>query len=223
MSRNVVAHISPSVSLNNTITNETPGDRFRRFEIDVEKNWRWCVRKNVARERCFCIRVRFALFLLFWNDYPSTFRFWLWTHRHHHRRMPLSLSLSSPTTKNAHAQLNGSTRPKGLGSSSPTTGAKKSSCTNRTWKRRDSAVYERYVLIWDPKRLEVTLLFWIQGEKVEFDVDAPEGERTKAINVTGPEGANVLGATRKYRRSKGGGGGNPTTTNEDAPDIGAPE
>ena len=73
------------------------------------------------------------------------------------RRMPLS----SPTTKNAHAQLNGSTRPKGSGSSSPTTGAKKSSCTNRTWKRRDSAVYERYVLIWDPKRLEVTLLFWI--------------------------------------------------------------
>lgn len=137
--------------------------------------------------------------------------------------LSLSLSLSSPTTKNAHAQLNGSTRPKGLGSSSPTTGAKKSSCTNRTWKRRDSAVYERYVLIWDPKRLEVTLLFWIQGEKVEFDVDAPEGERTKAINVTGPEGANVLGATRKYRRSKGGGGGNPTTTNEDAPDIGAPE
>ena len=62
----------------------------------------------------------------------------------------------------------------------------------------------------------------IQGEKVEFDVDAPEGERTKAINVTGPEGANVLGATTKYRRTKGGGGGNPTT-NEDAPDTGAPE
>ena len=62
----------------------------------------------------------------------------------------------------------------------------------------------------------------IKGEKVEFDVDAPEGERTKAINVTGPEGANVLGAKRKYRRTKGGGGGNPTT-NEDAPDTGAPE
>lgn len=61
-----------------------------------------------------------------------------------------------------------------------------------------------------------------EGEKVEFDVAAPEGERTKAINVTGPEGANVLGATRKYRRTKGGGGGNPTT-NEDAPDTGAPE
>ena len=54
-------------------------------------------------------------------------------------------------------------------------------------------------------------------------MDAPEGERTKAINVTGPEGANVLGAKRKYRRAKGGGGGNPTTTNEDAPDTGAPE
>ena len=61
----------------------------------------------------------------------------------------------------------------------------------------------------------------IKGEKVEFDVDAPEGERTKAINVTGPQGANVLGAKRKYRRTKGG-GENPTM-NEDAPDTGAPE
>ena len=52
-------------------------------------------------------------------------------------------------------------------------------------------------------------------------MDAPEGERSKAINVTGPEGANVLGAKRKYRRTKGG-DKNPTM-NEDAPDTGAPE
>ena len=52
---------------------------------------------RMSRGSAFCIirvRIAFLLFSVFWNDYPSTFRFWLWTHRHHHRRMPLSLSLS---------------------------------------------------------------------------------------------------------------------------------
>lgn len=41
-------------------------------------------------------------------------------------------------------QSNGSTRVKGSGLSSRTTGARKSSSTSRTWKRKDFAVYERY-------------------------------------------------------------------------------
>ena len=111
---------------------------------------------RMSRGSAFCIRVRIALLLLFsvFGKDKSTFRFWLWSELIIViiiECLSLSLSLFSPTTKNAHAQLNGSTRPKGSGSSSPTTGAKKSSCTNRTWKRRDSAVYERYVLI-DPRR-----------------------------------------------------------------------
>jgi len=41
-------------------------------------------------------------------------------------------------------QSNGSTRVKGSGLSSRTTGARKSSSTSRTWKRKDFAVCERY-------------------------------------------------------------------------------
>ena len=49
----------------------------------------------------------------------------------------------------------------------------------------------------------------LQSEKVEYDVDATEGEKTKAINVTGPDGSNVLGSKRLYRKHKGGGSGGP--------------
>jgi hypothetical protein len=59
----------------------------------------------------------------------------------------------------------------------------------------------------------------IQSEKVEYDVDATEGEKTKAINVTGPDGSNVLGSKRLYRKHKGGGSGGPD--GEEAP--GEPE
>ena len=59
----------------------------------------------------------------------------------------------------------------------------------------------------------------IQSEKVEYDVDATEGEKTKAINVTGPDGSNVLGSKRLYRKDKGGGSGGPD--GEEAP--GEPE
>ena len=59
----------------------------------------------------------------------------------------------------------------------------------------------------------------IQSEKVEYDVDATEGEKTKAINVTGPDGLNVLGSKRLYRKHKGGGSGGPD--GEEAP--GEPE
>jgi cellular nucleic acid-binding protein/protein lin-28 len=59
-----------------------------------------------------------------------------------------------------------------------------------------------------------------ESEKVEFDVDDTEGEKTKAINVTGPGGANVLGSKRLYRKNKGGGGGGekPTDNNQAAPE-----
>lgn len=55
---------------------------------------------------------------------------------------------------------------------------------------------------------------------MEFDVDDTEGEKTKAINVTGPGGANVLGSKRLYRKNKGGGGGGekPTDNNQAAPE-----
>jgi hypothetical protein len=59
----------------------------------------------------------------------------------------------------------------------------------------------------------------LQSEKVEYDVDATEGEKTKAINVTGPDGSNVLGSKRLYRKHKGGGSGGPD--GEEAP--GEPE
>ncbi|CAL6403616.1 unnamed protein product [Bathycoccus prasinos] len=58
-----------------------------------------------------------------------------------------------------------------------------------------------------------------ESEKVEYDVDATEGEKTKAINVTGPDGSNVLGSKRLYRKHKGGGSGGPD--GEEAP--GEPE
>ena len=50
-------------------------------------------------------------------------------------------------------------------------------------------------------------------------MDATEGEKTKAINVTGPDGSTVLGSKRLYRKHKGGGSGGPD--GEEAP--GEPE
>jgi len=53
---------------------------------------------------------------------------------------------------------------------------------------------------------------------VEYDVDATEGEKTKAINVTGPDRSNVLGSKRLYRKHKGGGsGGERPDGGEEAP------
>lgn len=53
-------------------------------------------------------------------------------------------------------------------------------------------------------------------------MDATEGEKTKAINVTGPDGSNVLGSKRLYRKHKGGGrGGEGPPNGEEAP--GEPE
>jgi hypothetical protein len=75
----------------------------------------------------------------------------------------------------------------------------------------------------DMKREELTHFgspqIKLQSEKVEYDVDATEGEKTKAINVTGPDGSNVLGSKRLYRKHKGGGSGGPD--GEEAP--GEPE
>lgn len=67
---------------------------------------------------------------------------------------------------------------------------------------------------------KTTSLLTTQSEKVEFDVDDTEGEKTKAINVTGPDGANVLGSRRLYRKNKGRGGGGekPTDNNQAAPE-----
>lgn len=49
-------------------------------------------------------------------------------------------------------------------------------------------------------------------------MDATEGEKTKAINVTGPDGSNVLGSKRLYRKHKGGGsGGERPDGGEEAP------
>ena len=113
-------NISPSVPLNNTITNETFGDSDSSRSMSKKTGVGACGR--MSRGSAFFTRSNFTI--LFFHQIrifsmspkPIAKR----------RRMPLS----SPTTKNA--QLNGSTRPKGSGSSSPTTGAKKSSCTNRT-------------------------------------------------------------------------------------------
>lgn len=60
-----------------------------------------------------------------------------------------------------------------------------------------------------------------EEEKVEYDIDATAGERTKAVNVTGPDGANVLGAKRVFRRQKrraplaGEGGATQDTANNE--------
>lgn len=40
-----------------------------------------------------------------------------------------------------------------------------------------------------------------QDEAVEYEVDASDN-KPKAVNVTGPAGANVLGAVRRRRRGK---------------------
>ena len=120
------------------------------------------MRKNVARERCFCIRVRFALFLLFWNDYPSTFRFWLWTHRHHHRRMPLSLSLSLFSDHQKRTRtvkwFNAS---KGFGFIVPDDGSEEIFVHQSHLKAEGFRSLREVRFNWSPKRLEVTLLFWI--------------------------------------------------------------
>ena len=46
-----------------------------------------------------------------------------------------------------------------------------------------------------------------EGEKVEFDLEQDNTGRKKAINVTGPGGANVQGAPRPPQEGYGGGGG----------------
>ena len=46
-----------------------------------------------------------------------------------------------------------------------------------------------------------------QEEPVEFDVEKSDDDRTKAINVTGPDGAHVQGAPRRVAYGRGGRGG----------------
>ncbi|KAK3270169.1 hypothetical protein CYMTET_21422 [Cymbomonas tetramitiformis] len=45
-----------------------------------------------------------------------------------------------------------------------------------------------------------------EGETVEFNLEDSEDGRTKAIDVTGPEGAFVQGAVKRYSYNKGGEG-----------------
>ncbi|XP_017641023.1 cold shock protein 2-like [Gossypium arboreum] len=45
------------------------------------------------------------------------------------------------------------------------------------------------------------------GEEVEFVIDSSEGGRTKAVDVTGPNGNPVRGTTRSGRSGGGGGFG----------------
>merc|ERR1712137_418796 len=44
------------------------------------------------------------------------------------------------------------------------------------------------------------------GEEVEFDVEADERGRNRAVNVTGPGGAAVQGSQRDHGFGGGGGG-----------------
>ena len=46
-----------------------------------------------------------------------------------------------------------------------------------------------------------------EGEKVEFDLEQDNTGRKKAINVTGPGGANVQGAPRPPQEGSYGGSG----------------
>ena len=46
-----------------------------------------------------------------------------------------------------------------------------------------------------------------EGEEVEFEVEIDERQRKKAHNVTGPDGAFVLGAPRPDSNYGFGGGG----------------
>jgi len=45
-----------------------------------------------------------------------------------------------------------------------------------------------------------------EGENVEFNLENSEDGRTKAIDVTGPNGAFVQGAVKRYSYNKGGEG-----------------
>ncbi|XP_021286445.1 glycine-rich protein 2 isoform X1 [Herrania umbratica] len=45
------------------------------------------------------------------------------------------------------------------------------------------------------------------GEEVEFVIESSDGGRTKAVDVTGPNGNPVRGTTRSGRGGGGGGGG----------------
>lgn len=46
-----------------------------------------------------------------------------------------------------------------------------------------------------------------EGEAVEFDVETSQDGRQKAVNVTGPNGAQPQGAPRQQYNDFGGGGG----------------
>ena len=108
---------------------------------DVKENRRWYVEINFASVFVCTFRV------ISYSLFRSLFTFFSTICNWRGPRHPLSLfrlCLFRATPKWNKKQSNGSTRVKGSGLSSRTTGARKSSSTSRTWKRKDFAVYERY-------------------------------------------------------------------------------
>ena len=93
----------------------------------------------------------------------------------------------------------------------------RSSYTKRRSRRMGSARFERCVDDEETRAMakflvgNVRLIDWYrrsfvcitraQDEAVEYEVDASDN-KPKAVNVTGPAGANVLGAVRRRRRGK---------------------
>lgn len=115
---------------------------------------------RMSRGSAFCIRVRIALLLLFsvfGNDYPADVS--LWTHHHHHR-MPLSLSLFSDHQKRTRTVkwFNAS---KGFGFIVPDDGSEEIFVHQSHLKAEGFRSLREVRFNWSPKRLEVTLLFWI--------------------------------------------------------------